>query len=152
MIQRGADTSRSKGQGRTWPLLHRLFPRSSKRSPSILGQVSRGACWQKAHSGLCAAAAIQGVHIKRDGFVGGVSSAREQDSSLGGDAGNVCLGVVDMEEGVQVRVQVEVGREEQGEGETHGKSQNEEQTQQTVNRSPWMTWRWNDALMQTHEP
>ena len=33
-----------------------------------------------------------------------------------------------MEEGVQVRVQVEVGREEKGEGETHGKSQNEEAT------------------------
>ena len=33
-----------------------------------------------------------------------------------------------MEEGAQVRVQVEVGREEQGEGETHGESQNEETT------------------------
>ena len=33
-----------------------------------------------------------------------------------------------MEEGVQVRVQVEVGREEQGEGETHGKGQSEEAT------------------------
>ena len=37
-----------------------------------------------------------------------------------GDARYDCLGVVHMEEGVQVRVQVEVGREEQGEGETHG--------------------------------
>ena len=53
--------------------------------------------------------------------MGGVNSAREQDSSVGGDAGYVCLGVVHMEEEVQVRVQVEVGREEQGEGETHGK-------------------------------
>ena len=33
-----------------------------------------------------------------------------------------------MEGGVQVRVQVEVGREKQGEGETHGESQNEETT------------------------
>ena len=33
-----------------------------------------------------------------------------------------------MEEGVQVRVQVEVGRKEQGEGEIHGESQNEETT------------------------
>ena len=48
-----------------------------------------------------------------------------QDSSVGGGTGNNCLGVVHMEEGFQVRVQVEVGREEQGEGETHGKSQNE---------------------------
>ena len=31
------------------------------------------------------------------------------------------LGVVHMEEEVQGRAQVEVGREEQGEGETHGK-------------------------------
>ena len=56
-----------------------------------------------------------------------MNSARGQDSSVGGDAGNVCLGVVHMEEEVQVRVQVEVGREEQGEGETHGKEQSEGQ-------------------------
>ena len=60
--------------------------------------------------------------------MGGVNSARGQDSSVGGDAGYVCLGVVHMEEEVQDRVQVEVGREEQGEGETHGESQNEETT------------------------
>ena len=59
--------------------------------------------------------------------VGGVNSAREKDSSVGGDAGNDCLGVVHMEEGFQDRVQVEVGREEQGERETHGKEQSEEQ-------------------------
>ena len=40
----------------------------------------------------------------------------------------ICLGVVHMEEEVQDRVQVEVGREEEGEGETHGESQNEETT------------------------
>ena len=40
--------------------------------------------------------------------------------------GVIALGVVHMEEGVQVRVQVEVGREEQSEGDTHGESQNEE--------------------------
>ena len=39
-----------------------------------------------------------------------------------------CLGVVHMEEEVQDRVQVEVGSEEQGTGETHGKSENEEPT------------------------
>ena len=33
-----------------------------------------------------------------------------------------------MEEGVQVRVQVEVGREKVGEGQTNGESQNEEAT------------------------
>ena len=32
-----------------------------------------------------------------------------------------------MKEEVQVRVQVEVGREEQGKGETHGREQSEEQ-------------------------
>ena len=58
--------------------------------------------------------------------MGGVNSARGQDPSVGGDAGYVCLGVVLMEEEVQDRVQVEVGREEQGEGETHGDCQNEE--------------------------
>ena len=57
-----------------------------------------------------------------------MNSAREQDSSVGGDAGYVCLGVVHMEEEVQDRVQVEMGREEQGEGETHGKGQSEETT------------------------
>ena len=56
-----------------------------------------------------------------------MSSAREQDASVGGDAGYDCLGVVHMEEEVQVRVQVEVGREEQGEGETHGKEQSKDQ-------------------------
>ena len=72
--------------------------------------------------------------------VGGVNSAREQDSKIGGDAGYVCLGVVHTEEEVLDRVQVEVGREEQGEGETHGKEQSEEQRsdEKTINRSPWM--------------
>ena len=59
--------------------------------------------------------------------VGGVNSAREQDSSVGGDAGYVCLGAVHMEEEVQGRVHVEVEREEQGERETHGQEQSEEQ-------------------------
>ena len=53
--------------------------------------------------------------------MGGVNSAREQDSSVAG-------GVVHMEEKVQDRVQVEVGREEQGEGETHREGQNEDTT------------------------
>ena len=60
--------------------------------------------------------------------MGGVISVREQDSSIGGDAGYVCLGVVHMEEEVQVRVQVEVGRQKQGVGETHGKERNEKQS------------------------
>ena len=62
--------------------------------------------------------------------MGRVYSVREQDSSVGEGAGVICLGAVHME-GVQDRVQVEMGREEQSEGETHGKSQNEEPTQQT---------------------
>ena len=68
-------------------------------------------------------------------IVGGVNSAREQDSSVSGGTGNNCLGVVHMEEEVQVRVQVEVGREEQGEGETHGKeSERRDNEEQTLNR------------------
>ena len=55
-----------------------------------------------------------------------MSSAKGQDSSFGGGAVVICLGVVHMEEEVQDRVQVEVGREEQGVGETHGKEQGDE--------------------------
>ena len=58
----------------------------------------------------------------------GVYSAREQDSSVGG------IGVVHMEEEVEVRVQVEVGREEQGEG-AHGKGQRGSK-QQGTNAQP----------------
>ena len=53
-----------------------------------------------------------------------------------------------MEEEVQDRVQVEVGREEQGIGATHGKEQSEEQRvkEQTLNRTTWMTMSvWCDA-------
>ena len=72
--------------------------------------------------------------------VGGVNSARGQDTSFGGDAGYVCLGAVHMEEEVQDGVQVEVGREEQGEGDTR-KEQSEEQrkNRRSINRSSWMT-------------
>ena len=42
-----------------------------------------------------------------------------------------CLGVVNMEDEVQDRIQVELGREELGVGETHGKEQSEEQSQRT---------------------
>ena len=65
-----------------------------------------------------------------------MNSAREQDSSIGGGASNVCLGVLHMEEEVQDRVQVEVGREEQGEGETHGKEQCDEQEKRRENNQP----------------
>ena len=71
--------------------------------------------------------------------VGGVNSAREQDSSVGGGTRNNCLGVVHME-GVQDRVQGEVSREQPGEGKRGTEKQRE-----TINRSPWMAWRWNDA-------
>ena len=70
--------------------------------------------------------------------MGGVNPAKGQDSSVGGGAVVNCLGAIHMEEGVQVRVQVEVGREEQGIGETQRKKtkrgSNEEQT---LNRSSW---------------
>ena len=60
-----------------------------------------------------------------------------QRARLLGGAGNDCFGVVHMEEGVQVRVQLEVGREEQGEGETHGESLNEEATRNKRSRMAW---------------
>ena len=77
--------------------------------------------------------------------MGGVSSAREQDSSIGGGAGNVCLGVVHMEEKVQVRVQVEVGREEQGEGETHGMEHIEEQRSDEKQSTAHHGWHEDDV-------
>ena len=48
-----------------------------------------------------------------------------------------CLGVDHMEEGVQDRVQVGVGREEHGVGETHGEEQGEEQreNERSINRT-----------------
>ena len=61
-------------------------------------------------------------------FVGGVYIARGQYSSFGEVAAVVSLGAVHMEERVQVIVQVEVGREEVGDRETHGERQNEDTT------------------------
>ena len=60
--------------------------------------------------------------------MGGWYIARVQYSSLGEGAAGVSLGAVHMEEGVQVRVQVECGREEVNDGEKHGERQNEEAT------------------------
>ena len=53
--------------------------------------------------------------------------ARIQYPSLGEGAEGVSLGAVHME-GVQVRVQVECGREEVNDGEKDGERQNEEAT------------------------
>ena len=51
-----------------------------------------------------------------------------------------CHGVVHTEEEVQDKVQVEVGREEQGVVETHGKEQGEEQrVNKHSNATTWMT-------------
>ena len=60
--------------------------------------------------------------------MGGWYIARGQYSSLGEGAAGVSLGAVHMDEGVQVRVQVECGREEVNDGEKHGERQNEEAT------------------------
>ena len=81
--------------------------------------------------GACLIIFVSGLKILHSQIVGGVNSSRERDSSIGGGTGIVCLGVVYMEEEVQDRAQVEVGREEQGEGETHGKEQSEEQRERT---------------------
>ena len=51
----------------------------------------------------------------------GVFSAKGPDSSVGGVPVGNCPDVAHMEEEAQVNVQVEVEREEQGIGETHGK-------------------------------
>ena len=69
MFPRGAETRRSiTGKWRSWLLLDRLFWRGCWRGPSLFGRFLRRACWQNAHCGFCAAAAIQSVHDKRDGF------------------------------------------------------------------------------------
>ena len=62
------------------------------------------------------------------------------------------LGVVHMEEGVQVRVQVECGREEVGDREKHGERQNDD----TRNRQSTTHHGWHEdgmsARLQTLEP
>ena len=65
----------------------------------------------------------------RRGHVRGVNSAKGPYPPVVD-----CLDVDHM----QVRVQVEVEREEQGIGETHGKEQSEEQREQ-IKRMTWMT-------------
>ena len=79
--------------------------------------------------------------------VGGVLSARGQDSSVGGVAVVIYLGVV---EGVQVRVQVEVGREEQSERRDTRRERQSEET--TRNKRSTAHHGWHDACMQTLEP
>ena len=68
----------------------------------------------------------------------GVFSAKGPDSSVGGVPVVNCPDVDHMEEEVQVSVPVEVEREEQGIGETHGKEQGEEQREQ-IKRTTLMT-------------
>ena len=64
-----------------------------------------------------------------------------QYSSLGEGAAVVSLGAVDMEEGEQVRVQVECGREEVNNGEKQEKDKKHVETdkERTIKRSSWMT-------------
>ena len=82
---------------------------------------------------------VDSLHCLLLGLLGnavrGVNSARVADSSVGEGAVVNCLGVVHMEEEVQDRAQVEVGREEQGVGETHGKEQGEEPVVHEVMRT-----------------
>ena len=65
-----------------------------------------------------------------------MSSAKRPDSSVGEGAVVICVGVVHTEEEVQDRVQVEVGREEQGIGETHGQELGEEQRENRRSSKP----------------
>ena len=74
------------------------------------------------------------------GIVGGLFFAMGQYYSLCGCAAVVSLGAVDMEEGVQVSVQVECGREEVNNGEKQEKDKHEEtENERTAKRSSWMT-------------
>ena len=67
-------------------------------------------------------------------------------------AAGVSLGVVHMEQRVQVRVQVECERRRgRRQRETRRKTERRHK-QQTINRSPWMAWIWSDARRQTLEP
>ena len=50
-----------------------------------------------------------------------------------------------MQEEVQVRVQVEVGREEQSEGGTHGKEQSEEQRSNEIQSTAHHGWHEDDV-------
>ena len=82
----------------------------------------------------------------------GVYIVREQYSSLGEGAAGVSRGAVHMEGGVQVRVQVECGREEVGDREKHGERQNEH----TSNKQSTAHHGWHEdgmsARLQTLEP
>ena len=85
---------------------HRRVPRhTSTRAPYLCRRIPPGISFQKS-----------------------LSSGSRQRRWAHNLCEGVPLGEVHMEEGVQVRVQVECGREEQGEGETHGEIQNEEAT------------------------
>ena len=65
-------------------------------------------------------------------------SPRGNTPHLGESAAVVSLGAVHMEEGVQVRGQVECGRLEIIDGEEHGETQNEEATnRQSVAHHEW---------------
>ena len=65
--------------------------------------------------------------VKELGLINcGEDVAREQYSSLCEGAAGVSLGAVHMEEGVQVRVQVECGIEKAGDRKEHGERQNED--------------------------
>ena len=78
--------------------------------------------------------------------MGGVYIARVQYSSLGEGAAGLSLGPVHME-GVQVRVQVEVGREEVDEGEKHG----ERQIEDTSNKQSTAHHGWHeDGMMRAY--
>ena len=70
--------------------------------------------------------------------MGGWYIAKVQYSSLGEGAAVVSLGAVNMEEGVQVRIQVECAREEVNNGEKQEKDKHEEtDNERTIKRSSW---------------
>ena len=85
-------------------------------------------------------------------FVGGWYIARWQYSSVCEGAAGVSLGAGHVEEGVQVRVQVEVGNEEIDDGEKHGERQNKD----TSNKQSTAHHGWHEdgmsARLQTLEP
>ena len=69
--------------------------------------------------------------------MGGVYIAKGQYSSFGEGAAGLSVGVVHMEERVQVREQIECGREEEDVGEKHGERQNEDTCNKQTAHQGW---------------
>ena len=123
-------------------------PQSSVRSDFHL-HIHKHSQLQPKYTGRDVSRYICALHL----LWGGWYIARVQYSSLGEGAAGVSLGAVHMEEGMQVRVQVDKKkRRGKRRRETRRKTERGSNKEHTIKRSSWMTWRWNDARIQTREP